>query len=160
MTDETPDLPDKLGPSRFEKALRGATALHFGATVAEAASEAGVVDQTVRNWRSSEWWPEMVAIAEREALSLLEAKARGVLLHQLDENDGVTARWLLERRERNFAPAKKRVEIEGKVDHSHERRQLESLSTEVIERLADSDEDAIDAVFEEARPLKALDTDE
>jgi len=150
----TQTLTQELGPVRTEKALNAAVALHLGGSVAEAASEAGVTDQTVRDWRDSQWWPRMEALAEQETLRLLEAKARGVLLTKLEEGDGVSARWLLERRERNFAPATKRVEIEGKVDHRHERQQLEQLPTEVIERLADGGDDVIDAVFEEARPLK------
>ena len=140
-------------PRSSEKAQLAAFELYFGATVPEAAAQVGVSEDTVRNWLVSPWWPELAAAAEEHANDYLERQARRALRRRLEEGDAISARWLLERTDRRFAPPTKKVEIEGSVDHRHEAKQLERLPTAVIERLADADDDAIDAIFEEARPL-------
>lgn len=144
-------MPIDSQPRDAEKARAAAFALYFGKTVAEAAAEARVSETTIRNWTASSWWPELIAAVESEALEYLQAKARGVLLDKLIEGDAISARWLLERRDRQFAPPKKTVEVEGRVEHDH--RALAPVPTATIERLADMDDDAIEAFFEEIRPL-------
>ncbi len=150
------DLVAELGRSKAEKALAACVELYFGSTIAEAASAAGVSENTIYNWRGTEWWPELEELVEDSGLDYLERKARGVVRDKLKDGDGKTARWLLERRSKPFAPPKKQVQVEGNVDHRHEAKQLRSIPTAVIENMADADDDAIEAFFEEKRPLGEL----
>lgn len=139
-------------PRSMEAALTVGFHLHTGATFSDAAAEAGVSRECVRQWRESDWWPELVAEVEATFDDRVEAMARGALFQRLKEGDAISARWLLERRDARYAPAAKRVEVSGGVDHVHrERAQLETVPTRLLERLADEDDEVVDAFFEEAR---------
>lgn len=163
-------LPKEAGLTRFEdlsetkqqRALVAAAAIYLGATRAEASGEAGIAEKTLRAWSAEPWWSEVEEIVHEDTLGYLEAKARGVVLQKLREGDGITARWLLERRDDSFK-TKTEVKHTGQIDHAHTLeadRRLASLSDEQLARLAQADDDVIDLMFEEARPIGLLDEEE
>lgn len=133
-----------------EKAIRACAALYFGKTEAEASLEAGITISTLRKWRKNPEWSlveEQVAANEVEIFSRM---ARKVVINKLQKDCGQTARWVLERRDKHFAPPTKQVEVKGHVEHEHHRRALQAIPTHLLEAaVSDEDEEIVDAFFEE-----------
>lgn len=129
--------------------------LYTGSTVPEAAAKNHVSRDTVRQWQRSDWWPDLMEAVAETYLDRADALARGALIRRLEEGDAISARWLLERRDRKLAPPSKVVEVTGHVNHvAEERKALAQIPTDRLERALEfeDDEEVVDAVFEEANP--------
>lgn len=136
-----------------EEQRRKAVAMYYyGSDWAHISSEVRISERTLRSWAQTEWWEELYAQCEVEEPEYLLRLARRAARNKLIEGDGTMARFILERRDPAFRPPNTTVTVEGHIDHSHERKLLAAVPTEVLERLADGDKDAIDVYFEEVNP--------
>lgn len=133
-----------------EDAMRAAAELYFGASKREASGAIGCSVDTLTKWMQHPDWPGIWATVEANEIEILASRARRVIRAKLEEYDAITARWVLERQDKQFA-SKTTVTHEGKVEHEHSA--LPKLSVAQLEALESADDAYIDAIFEEATPL-------
>ena len=110
MADNSHSDDPVKGPRDREKAISVAYLRLTGATQEEAGNVNGLRRETVGQWESCSWWPEIVAEASRRWLSGIEAKARKGLDRGLDrDEDGNLSLKVLERRVPGLAPATQKI---------------------------------------------------
>lgn len=148
MTDEQPqddDVVDEsaaLGPETvakptdWGKALYAAYLYQVVETMKQAAAFAGVSYRTMQRWVHSEWWPEAEAQAYHRFLRHTDSQARRALARALTNGETDVMKWYLERRDPNFAPPTKRLDVRMSVQQL-----IASLPADEVRRLRELPED-------------------
>lgn len=112
-----------------------ATKAYYGVDEFEICEQHGVSRSTLERWRATPEWAaacDAAAIAEPEVLA---AMARGVIRDSLLSGDAITARWVLERRDKTFATPDRKLQVDAKVTHSQVLSQLDTLQLRELHTL-------------------------
>ena len=97
----------------WTRVLQAAQLVYLGQhKLDEVAESLGISGRQFRRWRKQDWWQEAMALSQEDSLANMVAKARNVVDHILrnggDRERAQMARWLLERRDVDFAPLSER----------------------------------------------------
>ena len=138
------DIP--LDEEQKAKALKAAECIYLGMTYSETCAQIRVAHQTLRKWRHSPWWLEILREAESGYLGKLAGNARKVISKTLDKGLSEaatpselreatsTAKWLLERRDVQF-----RTEATIVHEHKNGSNLLDNMSPEQLRALMQLD---------------------
>jgi len=102
-------------PNDWDKAVSVAYLRIIGYSQQDAAASAGAGSRTVRAWEKSSWWHLATSEAKGRWLQGLAGKARKCLERGVGEDPNLALK-VLERMDEDLVPARKRLELSGKVD--------------------------------------------
>jgi hypothetical protein len=112
---------------------------YYGVEDIDICSAHGINQSTLERWRTTpEWTAASVESADAQP-EVLAAMARGVIKGALEGHCAVTARWVLERRDKTFAQPDKRSQIDVKVSHDTAMQHLDIMQLRRLEHVIMTD---------------------